>query len=488
MRTFYLETYGCQMNEADSELVTGRLLEAGYRKVESPGEADIILANTCAVREHAEQRVVGRLNELGRHKLQRPGVILGVLGCMSQHLKEGLLKQVGRLDLVAGPDSYRRLPALIEEATNAPRLDCDLDRAETYAGLEPVRTEGVRAWVTILRGCDKFCSFCIVPHVRGRERCLPADAILAEVREVVRQGFKEVVLLGQTVNSYQHDGVSFAELLRKVNAVEGIERIRFTSPYPTDMTDDAIAAMAECEHVCPHLHLPLQSAADAVLERMRRGYTIAEYDALVHRLRVTIPDLALGTDLIVGFPDETEAEYQATLDYVKSGRFDSAFMFKYSPRPGTLSARWDDTVPEEVKSRRLQEVIDTQEGISKEINQALIGREVEVLVEGRARRGDTDASGKTPHFKTVVFPDGGSKPGDLVTVEVERATGHSLYGRLLPGRLRHRRHSHGGATEFAGRGPHEGPVLRRAIRAKLDAMVSAPQRSLSLIPLEVADR
>jgi len=429
MKTFYLETYGCQMNEADSELVAAQLTAAGYRRVERPEEAGVILANTCAVRDHAEQRVLGRLNELGRNKLHRPDVVLGVLGCMSQRLKDRLLEQVGRLDLVVGPDAYRRLPQLIEEAACTPTVACEQDRDETYADLRPQRVPGVRAWITIMRGCDRFCSYCIVPHVRGRERCVPADAVLAEVRQAAEQGFKEVVLLGQTVNSYRYEAVDFADLLRQVDRVEGVQRIRFTSPHPADMSDEVIAAMAGCQHVCPHLHLPLQSASDAVLKRMHRNYTVAEYDELITRLRAAIPDLALSTDVIVGFPGETEADFLATLTYLSRVRFDSAFMFKYSPRPGTLAARWEETVSEEEKGERLRQVIDTQEAISRELNARWQGRRCEVLVEGPSRRDPCEAVGKTPQFKTVVFPTDNVVPGSLVTVNIEQSTAHSLRGR-----------------------------------------------------------
>jgi tRNA-2-methylthio-N6-dimethylallyladenosine synthase len=282
-----------------------------------------------------------------------------------------------------------------------------------------------------MRGCNKFCTFCIVPYVRGRERCLPADEIVAQVRQAVAEGFREVVLLGQTVNTYAHDGISFADLLRRVNAVDGLLRIRFTSPHPSDMTDDVIAAMAGCEKVCPQLHLPLQSASNRVLERMKRTYPREEYDALVGRLRAALPDLALTTDLIVGFPGETEEDFRATCDYVAQVRFDSAFMFKYSPRTHTRAYQWGDTVPDAAKGERLRALIDQQERIAAEINAGLVGRTVEVLVEGEARRGEGDLMGKTPHFKTTVFPAHGARVGDLVQVRVEETTAHSLRGRIV---------------------------------------------------------
>jgi tRNA-2-methylthio-N6-dimethylallyladenosine synthase len=427
----YIETYGCQMNEADTELILGHLRQHGFTPTAVPEEANVILLNTCAVREHAEERVAGRVAQLARLKQRNPDLVLGLCGCMAQHLRDALLARLPMLDLVIGPDGYRHLPDLIRHAHDEPTLEVRLNREELYADLAPLRTEGVRAWVTIMRGCNKFCTFCIVPFVRGRERCLPADEIVAQVRQAVAEGFREVVLLGQTVNTYAHDGVSFADLLRRVNAVEGLLRLRFTSPHPLDMTDDVIAALAECDKVCPQLHLPLQSASNRVLERMKRTYTREEYDALVGRLRAAIPDLALTTDLIVGFPGETEEDFRATCDYVAQVRFDSAFMFKYSPRTHTRAYSWGDTVPDAKKGERLRALIDQQERIAAEINAGLAGRTVEVLVEGDARRGEGDLMGKTPHFKTTVFPAHGARVGDLVRVRVEETTAHSLRGRIV---------------------------------------------------------
>src|SRR6267142_1054582 len=341
-RSFYIETYGCQMNVADSELMLGRLGQAGYRRVERAEEADVILVNTCANREHAEQRIYGRLGELTRHKLRRPGVVLGVAGCMAQHLRAKLIERVPQVDLVVGPDGYRRLPELIDEAREEPTLSVRLSRVETYGDLAPARADGVRAWVSIMRGCDKFCAFCIVPYVRGRERSLPADEVIRQVEHAAAEGFKEVVFLGQTVNAYRHEDVDFAELLRRADRVPGIERIRFTSPHPADMTDEAVDAIATCAKVCPQVHLPLQSASDAVLDRMRRTYTIAQYDTLVAKLRAAIPGLALTTDIIVGFPGETAGDFEATRSAMRRIRYDGAFVFKYSPRLGARSAEWPE--------------------------------------------------------------------------------------------------------------------------------------------------
>jgi tRNA-2-methylthio-N6-dimethylallyladenosine synthase len=429
-RKIYIETYGCQMNLADTELLIGLLEPYGYAPTQTAAQADVILLNTCAIREHAEERVLRRLGELVHHKVRRPGVRLGLTGCMAQHHRERLLDKAPFLDLVLGPDAYRNLPSLlVQEDKDEPLVSVRLDRDETYADITPVRGEGIRAWVTVMRGCDKFCTFCIVPYVRGRERSVPLDALLGQVRELVTQGYKEVVYLGQTVNAYRDGQYSFADLLRKTAAIDGIERIRFTSPHPSDMTDRVIDAMATCPKVAPYLHLPLQSGANSVLERMERGYTVEQYEALVERLRAAIPGLALSTDIIVGFPGEEERDFLATCDFMNTIRYDSAFMFKYSAREGTKASKWDETLSEEEKGRRLQEVIHLQERLSAEINQQTIGQTVEVLVEGPAKRQEGWLAGKNGQFKTVVFPGNGAVPGTCVPVQVVSATAHTLIGK-----------------------------------------------------------
>lgn len=430
MRSVYIETYGCQMNLADTELLFGHLGQHGYRRTTSIAEADVILLNTCAIREHAEERVLGRLGELVRHKARRPGIQLGIAGCMAQHVRDRLLAKIPFVDFVVGPDAYRRLPEVLGGAGDDPLVDVRLDRAETYADITPAREGGVRGWVTVMRGCDKFCSFCIVPYVRGRERSLPAEAVLAQVRDLARAGYREVVYLGQTVNAYRDGAVDFAELLRRTNAIAGIERIRFTSPHPADMTARVIEAMATCAKVCPQLHLPVQSGSDRVLASMERGYTVAAYLALVERLRRAIPGIALSTDVIVGFPGEEEADFQATSALMRDVGFDSAFMFKYSARNGTKAAKWRETVTEEEKGRRLQAVIALQEEGSALINRRLIGAHVEVLIEGPARRREGWHAGKSPQFKTVVFPAEGTRVGDVARVRVRDATAHTLIGQV----------------------------------------------------------
>ena len=424
MPNVYIETYGCQMNLADTELIRGHLTRSGYGRTEDPDQADVILLNTCAIREHAEERIFGRLGDLARHKLRRPHVQIGLAGCMAQHFRDRLLARTP-LDFVVGPDGYRRLPELLGAD---PFVDVRLDRDETYADVAPERGEGVRAWITVMRGCDKFCTFCIVPYVRGRERSLPLPAVLDQVRDAAAHGYREVVFLGQTVNAYRDGPSDFGDLLRAADRIDGIARIRFTSPHPSDMTESAIDAMASCEKVCPQLHLPVQSGSTGVLERMERGYSSEEYLDLVSRLRAAVPGIALTTDVIVGFPGESERDFEATLDLMRAVRFDSAFMFKYSRRDHTKAGKWEETVADEDKARRLQSVIALQECMSAEVNRAMIGREVEVLVEGPARRREGWLAGKTAHFKTAVFENCGASAGDLVRVRIESSTAHTLIG------------------------------------------------------------
>jgi tRNA-2-methylthio-N6-dimethylallyladenosine synthase len=430
MRNIYIETYGCQMNLADTELLFGHLGRYGYRRTGSPTDADVILLNTCAIREHAEERVLGRLGELVRYKARHPTMQLGIAGCMAQHVRDGLLAKLPFVDFVIGPDGYRRLPEILGHGDGDPFVDVRLDRTETYADLAPEREGGVRAWVTIMRGCDKFCTFCVVPYVRGRERSLPADAVIDQVRQAAAAGYREIVYLGQTVNAYHDGAVDFAELLRRTDVVDGIERIRFTSPHPSDMTEPVIEAMASGRKICPHLHLPVQSGSDRVLAKMERGHTVAAYVELVRRLRRAIPSIALSTDIIVGFPGEEEDDFLATCALMREVGYDSAFMFKYSARPGTKAFKWLETVSEEEKGRRLQAVIALQEAQSAAINRRLVGATAEVLIEGPARRHDGWHVGKSPQFKTVVFPAAGTRVSDLVQVRITSATAHTLVGEV----------------------------------------------------------
>jgi tRNA-2-methylthio-N6-dimethylallyladenosine synthase len=425
-RRVYLETYGCQMNVADSETVTAVLRGAGYVTATQPESADVILLNTCAIREHAEERVIHRLGELARVKQSRPDVKLGVLGCMAQHNRAALTEKAAYLDVVAGPDSYRRLPEMLASAGD-PFIDVRLDRAETYADITPDFAPGVRAYVTAMRGCDKFCAFCVVPYVRGRERSIPPADLVREIRELAARGVKEIVLLGQTVNAYRFEDVEFGALLRMLAKIDGIERIRFTSPHPSDMSDSVIEAMATEMKVQPYLHLPLQSGSDRILAAMERGYTVSEYLNLVARVRAAIPGLALSTDIIVGFHGETDADFDATTALMREVGYDAAFMFKYSVREHTRAHKLGDSVSEDEKGRRLTELIAMQENIMAARNRAMVGREFAVLVEGPARRGGGMLAGKTPQFKTAIFRGvEGISAGDTVSVRVDSTTGHSL--------------------------------------------------------------
>jgi tRNA-2-methylthio-N6-dimethylallyladenosine synthase len=433
-RLAYVETYGCQMNVADTEMVLGMLAAAGYARTEDPARADLILLNTCAVREKAEERVFARASELAQHKA-RGGAVLGITGCMAEHLKGAIRERAPYVDLVVGPDGYRRLVGHVEEArAGRAALDTRLDRYETYEGLDPSRemTGGVTGHITIQRGCDKFCTFCVVPYTRGRERGTPPREVLRQARAMAAAGYKEVQLLGQTVNSYRHEDVGFGDLLRAVAQVDGLERIRFTSPYPLDFSEDVIAAMAETPKVCKHVHLPLQSASDSMLARMKRGYDFATFRGLVGSLRAAMPRIAISTDLMVGFCDETEDEHAETLRALEELRLDSAFMFAYSERGGTLAARkMPDTVAPEVKSRRLAEVIALQKRITGEILSAQVGRRERVLVEHVSKRSTAEFLARTGEFRAVIVPAGpGVEPGAFLDVTITRATSATLISSL----------------------------------------------------------
>ncbi len=386
MPRVYIETYGCQMNVSDSELMLGVLGRDGYVRTDDPAEADVMLVNTCAVRDHAEQRVFGRMGELTRHK--RPGDVLGVVGCMAQRLGPTLLERVPQVDLVIGPDGYRALPALIARAKGGERAaEVEFKGWEHYEDVPPVRGDAVSAFVTVQRGCDYRCTFCIVPMTRGPERSRMLTDVVGEATRLARSGTTEVTLLGQTVNSY-HDGThDFADLLRAVGAVPGIRRVRFTSPYPTDFTDRVLAAMADTPAVCEHVHLPVQSGSSRVLKRMLRRYDRGRFLEVVAALRRAVPGIALTTDIIVGFPGETEDEFAETLSLVDEVGFDDAYTFKYSVREGTPAVRLKEHAAEEIKTERLERLIAAVRRVARSRNVGLVGTTHEVLVEGRAKRG-----------------------------------------------------------------------------------------------------
>ena len=433
----FIETYGCQMNLADSELMGGILLENGFSQADSQEDADVILINTCAVRENAEDRVFGRLSHLLQYKHENPELVLGVAGCMAEHLRDKIVEKAPYVDLVIGPDAYRNLPEMLHESmqeNSDPVVDVTLDKGEVYEGVSPKRKAGVRAWVSIQRGCDKFCTFCIVPFTRGRERGVPPETIVEQCEDVADRGYREVTLLGQTVNSYEHEdsGTDFADLLNMIAPIDGIERVRFTSPYPTDFTPKVIDTIAEHDEICNYIHLPVQSGSNRILDEMRRRYTVEEYRDLVDAIRDRIPEMAISTDVIVGFPGETEEDFEKTRQLIEDIEYDFAYMFEYSERSKTYAARkLEDDVPDDVKNDRLQTIIELQEDISGRIFQDRIGETEEVLIEGTSRRDDSELCGRTDDFKMTVFPDPEDEnlePGDIVPIRVKDATSHTLLG------------------------------------------------------------
>lgn len=428
MPSVYIETYGCQMNVSDSELMLGTLAPHGYVAAESPEGADVILVNTCAIRDHAEQRVVGRVGDLKQY--MREGTVLGVTGCMAQRLGPVLLEKARHVSLVIGPDGYRALPELIASARGGERVVAtDFDLEEHYEDVVARRFDGVKAWIPVQRGCDYRCTYCIVPTTRGSERSRQLADVVREAQNVAEQGITEVVLLGQTVNSY-HDGArDFADLLRAVGAVEGIRRLRFTSPHPNDFSDRVIAAMAETQAVCEHVHLPMQSGSTEVLKRMLRRYTREEYFECVARLRAAIPGLALTTDVIVGFPGESEGDFDETLSAVREIGFDDAFTFKFSPRDGTPATRMpaDWSVPDAVASDRLARLIAEVRRGARERNLGRLGERREVLVEKGARRGEL-LQARSRDWKTVLIEGDESLVGTYLTVELTGTTGSTFTG------------------------------------------------------------
>ncbi|MBI4409502.1 MAG: tRNA (N6-isopentenyl adenosine(37)-C2)-methylthiotransferase MiaB [Gemmatimonadetes bacterium] len=447
----YVETYGCQMNASDGELMLGILAAQGYEVAATPEDADVILVNTCAIREHAEQRVLGRVGQLNQLKLERPELVIGVTGCMAQRLGPTLLERAPYVDLVMGPDAYRRLPQVLARlrpaaANGAQRRELpvlskaaslrvaalDFQPHENYEDLEVRRTSRLSAWVPVQRGCDYRCTYCIVPYVRGPEKNRDPEKILAEVRRIAQDGIPEVVLLGQTVNSYQHGEWDFSRLLRAVARVDGIRRVRFTSPHPNDLTPALVEVMAQEPAVCKQLHLPVQSGHDRTLKRMLRRYTVASYLEQIRLVRAAVPDLALSTDIIVAFPGETEAEYEATLDLLRTVRYDDAFLYKYSPRAGTPATRLprEQFIPEEVAQARLEGVIALHRDIQAQINRGELGRVVEVLVE-RPARTPGDVLGRTDSNKVVAFPGDPAWIGRFLRVRLTATTGATFVGELV---------------------------------------------------------
>ncbi|HEY9449440.1 MAG TPA: tRNA (N6-isopentenyl adenosine(37)-C2)-methylthiotransferase MiaB [Gemmatimonadaceae bacterium] len=426
--TVYIETYGCQMNVSDSELMYGRLAEYGYEPVDGPEGADVILVNTCAIRDRAEQRVIGRLGELKR--FMKPDTVLGVTGCMAQRMGRALLDRARHVQLVVGPDGYRSLPALIDGARAGERVaKVDFDIEEHYEDFHARRFDGVRAWVPVQRGCDYRCTYCIVPMTRGSERSRRLVDAVREAEEIAAHGITEVTLLGQTVNSYNDGEHDFADLLRAVGAVDGIRRVRFTSPHPNDFSDRVIEAMAETPEVCEHVHLPMQAGSSRTLKRMLRRYTREGYMQCVERLRSGIPGIALTTDIIVGFPGETDADFEETLSAVREVEFDDAFTFKFSMRDGTPATRLpaELAVPDDVAAERLERLIEVVREGARARNMALLGSRHEVLLEKVSRRG-TLLQGRTRGHHTVLVPGDESMIGHYLMVELTGTTGSTFTG------------------------------------------------------------
>lgn len=438
-KVVHIETYGCQMNVADTEVVAAILQTVGYSFTEKPEEADVMLINTCSVRDNAEKRVIGRIENLQalRRKCGKPAVI-GVLGCMAERVKERLLAEHG-VDLVAGPDAYTDLPNLLADVeAGGKAINVTLSKEETYRDVVPLKLPGlnISGFVSIMRGCDEFCSYCIVPFTRGRERSREPGSIYREIAAMKEAGFREVTLLGQKVNGYfyrseEGDEVDFPDLLRAIHQIAPQMRIRYTSPHPRHMSDKLIETMAEIPQICAHIHLPVQSGSNAVLERMRRGYTREWYLDRIATLRSKIPHCGISTDIFCGFSGETEEDHLQTLSLMETVRFDSAFLFKYSERPTTYAARhYPDDVPEEVKLRRLEELISLQNRLSLESNERDKGKIFEVLVEGVSRKSRLQYYGRTTTNKVVVFPKGEARIGSFVTVRVLSATQATLIGEL----------------------------------------------------------
>jgi len=434
-RKLFVETYGCQMNVGDTEIVVSLMQREGYIHTERAEEADVILINTCSIRDNAEQRIWGRLAEMKRLRRQKPGLVVGIIGCMAERLREQLVEGPAGVDVVAGPDAYRDLPRLVREAEAGGKgVNVLLSTEETYAEIAPVRLDrsGVSAFVAIMRGCDNYCSYCVVPYTRGRERSRPAETILAEVRSLVDNGYREVTLLGQNVNSYRAGEVDFPELLRRVADLSPRLRVRFATSHPKDMSDALLEAMASRPNICRAIHLPAQSGASSMLARMNRKYTREWYLDRVAAIRRLMPDCAITTDLIAGFSGETEEEHLQTLSLMREVGYDFAYMFKYSERPGTFAQRHlPDDVADDVKSRRLQEIIALQNELGLESNRRDVGREFEVLVEGPSRRDPGQLSGRTSQNKVVVFDRGTHGVGDYVRVRVTGCTAATLLGEEI---------------------------------------------------------
>jgi tRNA-2-methylthio-N6-dimethylallyladenosine synthase len=432
----YIRTYGCQMNVSDTATVETLLADAGFSFTDSPESADVVLVNTCMVRDSAETRALGQLSDLARLKKRNPHVVIGILGCVAQARKREILNEKPFVDLVVGPDSYRKLPLLIEERMISPPgmpglLETTLLRNELYDEILPRHNDGVTAFVTIMRGCDKFCSFCVVPRTRGRERSRPLTSILREVEALAMQGVRDVMLLGQNVDSYRWEDRTFADCLTSVAQISGIRRVRFMTSHPADISESLLGAMSNNEKICPFLHLPVQAGSNRILKLMNRPYTRERYLKIITAARRRMPHIALSTDIIVGFPGETDSEFEETLNLVREVRYDTAFTFKYSTRPGTKAEKLDDDVPDKVKTARLETLIAVQQEISRERNREQLDRITEILIENSAPKDPNMWTGRTADYRPVVVSKNGESVGDLVKVRLAELIGFTFRGERV---------------------------------------------------------
>ena len=428
-KSYAIEAYGCQMNLYDGGLIAGILERHGYRPAEGMDGVDLMVVNTCSVRDHAERRVLGRIRELAGLRRQRPGTRLVVCGCMAQRMGAELLDRVPGIDLVVGTGEYRKLPELLRRIEKG-RAAATSDTLEMYSDVRPRTAPELSAFVSVMRGCDNRCSYCIVPRLRGPARSRPLKDILGEARSLTEGGVREITLLGQNVNAYRDGTIRFADLLRGAGRIERLWRIRFTTSHPRDMSEDILQAAAESESVCEHLHLPLQSGSDRILKAMRRGYTVAQYRSVIDRARALIPGVSITTDLIAGFPGETEEDFRQTLEMMSIVEFDAAFTFGYSSRPGTDAVRLSGQVPGPVRQERLERLIDHQLEITGRVNQKLVGQTVEVLVEGRSKRNAAELMGRTRTNKGVIFPGDARLTGQLAPVRVKTVRSATARGEL----------------------------------------------------------
>ena len=430
---YYIETYGCQMNVSDSELVSNQLEKIGYTMSNEIENADLIFLNTCSIRERAEETVHNRLDSLHYLKKNNPKLIIGVIGCMAQNLKNELLESKPYVDIILGPDSYRRISDIISSRVyNSNHIvDTKLSKYEVYDDMFPSRIEGVNAWISIMRGCDKFCTFCIVPFTRGRERSRSIKSILKEVKDAVSNGFVEITLLGQNVNSYLTPDGDFVSLIKEVAKVKGVERVRYTSPHPQDITEDLLEVMSKYKNICNYVHLPLQSGSNRILKNMNRTYTREQYLDLVSRIRFYMPDCSISTDIIVGFPGETDDEFEDTLKLVKEVKFDFSYTFKYSSRPGTKAAEYTNHIDEKTKQKRLEKLINIQNKIRLEVNQNRIGSIQKVLIEKESKKSNLFWSGRTEGNIWTIIKKNGEKVKDIIDVVINDAQGVTLFGENL---------------------------------------------------------